>query len=329
MTKFPRRQFLHMAAGAAALPAVSRMARAQAYPSRPVRLVVPFAAGGSVDVSARIIAEHLSAVFNRQFLVENRAGAAGNIGIEAAGKSVPDGYTLLVTGDQIASNPHVFKLSIDPLKDLVPVIQVSRQPVVLAVHPSLGVNSLPELIAKAKQQPGLSYALGGGAGGQQHIVVEWFAKIAGIKLDQVPYRGGGSAINDLIAGHVKIGSLGSTPLIPHYKAGTLRLLAQSTAVRSPSLPEVPTFQEAGIQGLVLDQWIGVFAPTGIPLLISTRLNGEIGKALATPSIRDRFLAQAQDVVGGTSEQFSRVFQTDYAKYQRLVAELGIRAEAPG
>jgi tripartite-type tricarboxylate transporter receptor subunit TctC len=327
--KLPRRQFLHLAAGAAALPAVSRAAWAQAYPARPVRLVVPFAAGGSVDVSARIIAEHLSTVFSRQFLVENRAGAAGNIGIETAGKSAPDGYTLLVTGDQIASNPHVFKLSIDPLKDLVPVIQVSRQPVVLAVHPSLGVNSLPELIAKTKEQPGLPYALGGGAGGQQHIVVEWFAKIAGIKLDQVPYRGGGSAINDLIAGHVKIGSLGSTPLIPHYKAGILRLLAQSTAVRSPSLPEIPTFQEAGIQGLVLDQWIGVFAPTGTPLAITTRLNAEIEKALATASVRDRFFMQAQEALGGTSEQFSRVFHDDYSKYERLVRELGIRAETPG
>src|SRR5262249_1262299 len=151
-----------------------------------------------------------------QFYVENRAGAAGNIGTEAAAKSPPDGYTLLVAGeDQIASNPHVYKLNSDPVKDLLPVIQLSRQPVVLAVHPSLGINSLGELIAKVKQQPGLNYAIGGGAGGLHHIVVEWFAHIVGIRLAPVTYRGGAPAINDLIAGHVKIGSLGSTPLIPH------------------------------------------------------------------------------------------------------------------
>ena len=255
-----RRQFLHLAAGAAALPLAPHVAQAQAYPSRSVRIIVPFPAGGAGDANARIVAEPLSRVFKRQFFVENRAGAAGNIGMEAAAKSPPDGYTLLVAGDQIASNPHAYKLNFDPVKDLLPVIQLSRQPVVLAVHPSLGVNSLSELIAKAKQQPGLDYVLGGGTGGQQHIVVEWFAHIAGIRLAPVTYRGGAPAINDLIAGHVKIGSLGSTPLIPHYKAGTLRLLAQSTAVRSPSLPEIPTFQEAGINGLVLDQWAGVFVP---------------------------------------------------------------------
>src|SRR5215467_11604373 len=198
--KRPRRTFLHLAAGAAALPAVSRSARAQAYPTRPVRVIVPFPAGGSTDAGARIIAEYLSRVFGRQFFVENRSGAGGNIGIEAAAKSPPDGYTLLVSTDHVASSPHAFKLNIDPLKDLAPIIQLSRQPVVLAVHPSLGVNSVAELITIAKQQPGLNYALGGGAGGQQHIVVEWFAHLAGIKLAQVAYRGGAPALNDLIAG---------------------------------------------------------------------------------------------------------------------------------
>ena len=212
------------------------------------------------------------------------------------------------------------------MKDLLPVIQLSRQPVVLAVHPSLGVNSLGELIAKAKQQPGLNYVLGGGVGGQQHIVVEWFAHIAGIRLAPVTYRGGAPAINDLIAGHVKIGSLGSTPLIPHYKAGTLRLLAQSTAARSPSLPEIPTFQEAGINGLVIDQWNGVFAPTGTPLAITTLLNAEIDKALTDTAVRESYDKQAQEVVGGTAAQFLRVFQEAYLKYERLIKELNIRVE---
>ena len=202
--KLPRRKFLHVAIGAAGLPMSSCFAWAQGYPTRPVRVIVPFPAGGSTDAGARIIAEYLSRVFGRQFFIENRSGAGGNIGIEAAAKSPPDGYTLLVSTDHVASSPHAFKLNIDPLKDLAPVIQLSRQPVVLAVHPSLGVNSVAELITVAKQQPGLNYALGGGAGGQQHIVVEWFAHIAGIKLAQVAYRGGAPALNDLIAGHVKI-----------------------------------------------------------------------------------------------------------------------------
>ena len=244
---------------------------AQDWPSRPIRFIVPFPAGGSTDVAARVIGEFLSRALGQQILIENKSGASGSVGMEAAAKSAPDGYTILVSTDQVASAPHILKMNFDPLKDLVPVIQLSRQPVVLAVHPSLGVNSLAELIALAKAQPGMSYATSG-VGSQQHIVADWFAQLAGIKLEHVPYRGGGQAINDLIAGHVKIGSLGSSPLIPHYKAGTLRLLAQTTPARSPSLPDVPTYQEAGIKGLVLDQWLGVFVPAGTPPAIADRLN---------------------------------------------------------
>ena len=157
-------------------------------------------------------------------------------------------------------------------------------------------------------------------------MVEWFAHLAGIKLAQVAYRGGSPALNDLIAGHVKIGSLGSTPLIPHYKAGTLRLLAQSTAARSPALPEVPTYQEAGIRGLVLDQWIGVFAPAGAPPAITARLNAEINKALTDATVRESFLQQAQEPVGGTIEQLLQLFRDDYAKYERLIKELNTKAQ---
>src|SRR5437868_3377357 len=153
----------------------------------------------------------------QQIYIENRSGAAGVLGIEAVAKSAPDGYTILVGTDFVASAAHVFNMTVDPLKDLVPVLQLSRQPVVLAAHPALGVNSLAELVALAKQRPGLGYATGGGVGAQQHIVAEWSARIAGIKLEQVPYRGGAQAINDLVAGHVRVGWLGSTPLIPHYK----------------------------------------------------------------------------------------------------------------
>jgi tripartite-type tricarboxylate transporter receptor subunit TctC len=297
----------------------------QEWPSRPVRFIVPFPAGGSTDVAARVIGEYLSRTLRQQIVVENKTGANGNIGIETAAKSPPDGYTVLVATDAVSSNPHVYKMNIDPLKELVPVIQLSHQPMVLAAHPSLAIASLAELIALAKQQPGLRYATGSGIGSPQHMVVQWFAQTAGIQLEQVPYRGGAPAINDLLAGHVKLGSLGSTPLIPHYKAGTLRLLAQSTEKRSPSLPDVPTYQEAGIKGLVLDQWLGVFVPAGTPPAVGARLNAEINKALAEAGIRDSFLQSAQEPIGGSADAFAGLVRDEFAKYERLVKELNIKA----
>jgi len=304
---------------------MSTTVNAQEWPSRPIRFIVPFPAGGSADVGARLVGEYLSRSLQQQIVVENKSGANGNIGIESAAKSAADGYTVLVTSDVISSNPHVYKMNIDPLKELTPVIQLSRQPIVLAAHPSVGVASLAELIALARQQPGLRYATGSGVGAQ-HMVVQWFASIAGIKLEQVPYRGGAPAINDLIAGHVKLGSLGSTPLIPHYKAGTLRLLAQSTKARSPSLPDVPTYEEAGIKGLVLDQWVGVFVPTGTPAAVRIRLNREINKALAEAVIRDNFLQSGQEPVGGSAEAFSQLVHGDFETYARLVKELNIKSD---
>jgi tripartite-type tricarboxylate transporter receptor subunit TctC len=303
--------------------ATSMPAQAQEWPNRSIRFIVPYPAGGSTDVGARVIGDYLSRALGQQIVVENRTGGSGNIGFEAGARSAPDGYTVLIAPDQVASAPHVFKVSFDPLKDLLPVIQLSRQPVVLAVHPKLGVNSVAELVALAKQRPGLSYATSG-IGSQQHMTAEWFAQIAGIKLDHVPYRGGAQAINDLVAGHVMIGSLGSTPLIPHYKAGTLRLIAQTTAARSPSLPDVPTYEQAGIK-LTLDQWLGAFVPAGTPLAIVARLNSEMNKALAEAAVRDSFLQSAQEPVGGSAEQFLRLVREDFAKYERLARDLNIKA----
>lgn len=299
-------------------------AEAQEWPNRPIRFIVPFPAGGSTDVAARVIGEHLSRMLGQQIVVENKSGASGVVGTEAAAKSAPDGYTILIATDQVSTWQHLFKLNFDPIKDLVPVVQLSRQPVVLAVHPSLGPTTLAELIALAKQRPGMSYATSG-VGSQQHIAAQWFAQIAGIELDHVPYRGGGQAINDLVAGHVKIASLGSSPLIPHYKAGILRLLAQTTQERSPSLADVPTYQEAGIRGLVIDQWLGVFVPTGTPPAIAARVNTLINKSLTDATIRNSFLQSAQEPVGGTAEAFSRLVHEDFEKYRRLVRDLDIKA----
>jgi len=304
---------------AAPLPAV-----AQDWPKRPIHFIVPFPAGGSTDLAARVVGEYLSRSLGQQVVVENKSGANGNIGMEAVAKSAPDGYTVLVGTDAVAGNPPVYKMTFDPLKELVPVIQLSRQPIVLAAHPSLGVRSLADVTELAKQQPGLRFATGSGVGSVQALVALWYAKIASITLEQVPYRGGGQAINDLIAGHIKLGSLGSTTLIPHYKAGALKLLAQSSAMRSPTLADVPTYQEAGMKGLVVDQWLGVFVPAGTPPAIAARLNAEIGKALGDAKIVKSFTEQAQDPVGGTAEQFSKLVHEDNEKYGRLVKELDIK-----
>ena len=316
---------LRLVVACVALIAAIPAAKGQDWPGRPVRFIVPFPAGGATDVGARLVGEYLSRSLRQQIVVENKSGANGNIGIETAAKAPADGYTVLVTTDALSSNPHVYKMNVDPLKEFAPVIQLSRQPIVLAAHPSLGVASIPELIALAKHQPGLRYATGGGVGAQ-HMVAQWFASIAGIKLEQVPYRGGAPALNDLIAGHVKLGSLGSTPLIPHHKAGTLRLLAQSTERRSPTLPDVPTYQEAGITGLVLDQWVGVLMPAGTPPSIAARLNAEINKALAESAVRDGFLQSGQEPIGGSAELFSRLVHGDFDTYARLVRELNIKAD---
>jgi tripartite-type tricarboxylate transporter receptor subunit TctC len=308
-----------------ALAAVPLTATAQGWPNRPIHFIVPFPAGGSTDVAARVVGEHLSRTFGQQVVVENKSGANGNLGIELVAKSAPDGYTILITPEAVITNPHVYKMNIDVLKDLVPVVQLSRQPIALAAHPSLGVSTLAELTALAKQQPGLRFATGSGVGSLQAMVTLWYARLAGIVLEQVPYRGGGQAINDLIAGHIKLGSLGSTPLIPHYKSGALKLLAQSTQTRSPALPDVPTYQEAGVQGLVVDQWLGVLVPTGTPPDIAARLNAEIGKALGDEKVRKTFVDQAMDPVGGTSAQFAKLVREDYDKFARLVKELNIKA----
>jgi tripartite-type tricarboxylate transporter receptor subunit TctC len=314
-----------IAAAAAVLLIAPIAVRGEDWPSRPIRFIVPFPAGGSTDVGARVVADVVGRALGQQIFIENKSGGSGSVGMEAAAKSTPDGYTILVSTDQVTTLPHIMKMNIDTLRDLVPVIQLSRQPVVLAVHPALGVDTLAGFIAVAKARPGMSYATSG-IGSQQHIAAAWFAELAGIKLEHVPYRGGGQAINDLIAGHVQIGSLGSSPLIPHYKAGTLRLLAQTTAARSPGLPEVPTYQEAGIKGLVIDQWLGMFVPARTPKAIADRLNREVDKALADPAVRTNFLESAQEPVGGSAGAFAQLVKDDYDKYARLTRELAISAK---
>jgi tripartite-type tricarboxylate transporter receptor subunit TctC len=318
-----RRRLLSLAGAAIAAPWVAARAWSQAYPSKPIRFIVPLAAGGGTDFLARLVGEYLSRSFGQQVLVENRTGAGGTIGTEAAAKSPPDGYTVLISNDNIASAPQLLKVNGDYLKDNVPVIQIARQPLVWAVHHSLDLNTLAEFIVAMKQHPGQGYATSG-VGSNQHFLGEWFLKSAGIKLAHVPYRGAGQAVNDMVAGHVPIGTLGPTSMMPHYEAKTLRFLAQSSEVRSPTLPEVPTFQESGFNGLVLEQWFGAFVPAGTPPEIVARLNTEIGKALVDPPIRENMLKSANEPIGGSPEQFARLVRDDTEKYGRLVKELNIK-----
>jgi len=303
-----------------------RIAAAADWPNRPIHFIVPFPAAGSTDIAARVVGDYLSRTLGQQVVVENKSGANGNIGTEYVVRSAPDGYTILITTDSVSTNPHVYKLNFDPLRDLAPVIELSRQPIALAAHPSLGVTTLAGLTAKVKQQPGLRFATGSGVGSLQAMVALWYAKLAGITLTQVPYRGGGQAIIDLIAGYVQLGSLGSSPLIPYYKAGTLNLLAQSMATRSASLPDVPTFQETGLTELAITQRIGVSAPRGTPLEITARLNAEINAALGDEKIRKSFAEQAQEPTGGTAEQYAELVRADSEIYARLVKELNVKVE---
>jgi tripartite-type tricarboxylate transporter receptor subunit TctC len=318
-----RRRLVQGAVAAAALPVLSPAARAQTYPTRPIRFIVPLAPGGGLDFVARLFGEYLSRNIGQQVYIENKLGAGGMIGIETAAKSPPDGYSVLVTNDNVASAPHVLRVNTDYVKDLVPVTQLSQQTLVLAVHSSFNVKTVAELIDAAKAKPGMGFATSG-VGSNQHILGEWFAKEAGIKLDHVPYRGAGQAVNDFIAGHILIGVLGPTALIPHFKTGTLRCLAQSAKKRAESLPDVPTFEEAGFKGMVLDAWYGAFVPSGTPEPVIARLNAELNKAAADHATRDSLLQTATEPVGGSPEQFAAVVREDSAKYARLAKELGIR-----
>jgi tripartite-type tricarboxylate transporter receptor subunit TctC len=325
MSHIARRNFIKHAGAALALFG-TRAASAQEapYPSRPVKFIVPLAPGGGIDFVARAVGEYVSRHIGQQVVVENRTGAGGTVGMDAAMRSPPDGSTVLITNDNAASAPHILSLAYDYTRELTPVIYLARQQQVLCAHPSLGVNTVAELIGHAKASPGQGYATSG-VGTNQHIIGEWFKKETGLTLNHVPYRGAGQAINDLIAGHVKIAWLGPTATVPHYKAGNLRLLAQTSGKRAPYLADIPTLEEVGFKGLVLEAWYAAFVPKGTPGPIVTRLNTEMAKALGDPSMKESFNRGSMEPVGGTPDELGALARADSVKYERLVRELNIRA----
>jgi tripartite-type tricarboxylate transporter receptor subunit TctC len=327
MSMIGRRTFIKRAAAAAGalgsgLVSAPAVLAQSGYPNKPIKFIVPLAPGGAIDFIARAVGERMTATIGQQVVVENRTGAGGVIGMDAAMKSDPDGYTVLITNDNAASAPHIANLPHDYTKELQPVCYLGRQSQFLAAHSSLGVNTVKELVAYAKANPGLGIA-SSGVGSNQHVAAAWLAKEAGIRLDHVPYRGAGQAINDLIAAHVKTAFLGPTALVQHYKAGVLKLLAHTGSKRSPILQEIPTLEETGYK-VVLDAWYAAFVPHGTPREIVTQLNSQMNHALKDDKLRETFLKGVVEPIGGTPEELGKLAQADSAKYARLVKDLNIK-----
>lgn len=319
-----RRALLPFLAGCFALSAFA--AAAQDWPSKPIRIVVPFPSGGTTDTAVRPLAERLSQQLGVSVVVENKPGAAGRIGYDFAAKAAPDGYTLLAGTDSLGLQPHLDPPpNYDPIRDFAPIAQLSSQPLVIAVHPSLGVTTLQQLVALGRtQREPIGYATSG-IGSSQNFAGEWFARVSGLKMLHVPYRGGGQAVNDLLAGQVQLAVLGIAPLIPYQKAGRIRILAVTTAERSPALPDVPTLKELGYD-VVVDQWMALLAPAKVPPAILERLNAEVNTALRDPRLREIYAGVAMRPVGGTAQDLDTLLKSDYRRFGMLTKELNFKAE---
>lgn len=322
-----RRTFIKRAAAAAGalgsgLVSAPAVLAQGGYPNKPIKFIVPLAPGGAIDFIARAVGERMSSTIGQQIVVENRTGAGGVIGMDAAMKSDPDGYTVLITNDNAASAPHIANLPYDYTKELQAVCYLGRQSQFLAAHSSLNISTVKELVDYAKANPGLGFA-SSGVGSNQHVAGAWLAKEAGIRLEHVPYRGAGQAINDLIAAHVKTAFLGPTALVQHYKAGVLKLLAHTGSKRSPILSEIPTLEESGYK-VVLDAWYAAFVPHGTPRELVMQLNSQMNHALKDDKLRETFVKGVVEPIGGTPEEIGKLAQADSAKYARLVKELNIK-----
>jgi tripartite-type tricarboxylate transporter receptor subunit TctC len=321
-----RRHFLHLAAGAAALPALSRIAKAQTYPTRPVRVIVPFPPGGVNDTVGRMFATHLSERLGKQFVVENRSGAASIVGSELAASAPKDGYTLLVVSLVNAYNPWLYKLPYDPVASFTPIAFLATAPNVLVVNPGLPVKSVKELVALAKEKPGGVPYASAGVGSFMHLGGELFRLTAGVDFLHVPFKGGGPALIDLVAGHTKVGFGTTITTVPHIRSGKLRALGVGATTRSPVLPDVPTIAEAGVPGYECSNWIGIVAPAGTPAAIVARLHKEILAIQDSPEAQKHLAAQGAEAVRMSSSEFGDFMTKEMAKWERVVKEAGIKAE---
>lgn len=323
--KFSRRRFLHLAATSVVF--APRTSGAQAYPMRPVRVIVPFAPAGPTDVFARLMAQKLSEQLGTQFYVENVAGAGGNIGAGRAAQAPADGYTILVNGGNHVVNPALYQhVSYDPIKDFDPVTIAVSAPAVLTVHPSLPARTVQDLVALIRANPGKYSFASPGTGTPPHLVGELFRLSLGLDLVHVPFNGGGPAIGSTVAGHTPI-SFGSTaPAVPLVKEATLRALAVSSRRRSPALPDVPTMTESGYPEVVGESWFAALVPAGTPKEIVLRLNREIARAIAQPDMQERLAALGYEPVASTPEDAAARFQAEMAKWGRVISHAGIKAQ---
>jgi tripartite-type tricarboxylate transporter receptor subunit TctC len=324
--KLPRRNFLHLAAAAATLPAVSRFARAQAYPTRPVRIVATTAPGGAPDILARLIGPWLSGRFGQQFVVENRPGGGSNIGTQAVMRAPPDGYTLLLVSTTNAINATLYdRLNFDFLRDILPVAGIIRLPLVMVVNPSVPAKTVPEFIAYAKANPGKINFGSPGIGTPGHVAGELFKMMAGVDLVHVPYRGGGPVMTDLLGGQVQV-LFGSTSLtIEQIRAGKLRPLAVTTATRWEGLPDIPTVNDF-VSGYEASAVFGLGAPKNTPVEIVDKLNKEINAGLADPKIKARLADLGVTVLSGSPADFGKVIADETEKWAKVIKFAGIKPE---
>jgi tripartite-type tricarboxylate transporter receptor subunit TctC len=321
-----RRQFLHLTAGAAALPVMSRIARAQAYPTRPVRLIVGYAASGTNDIIARLVGQSLSERLGQQFLIENRSGAGTNIATEAAVNAPADGYTLLLVGPANAINATLYeKLNFNFLRDIVPVGGVVRVPLVMAVNPSLPAKTIPEFIAYAKANPGKISMASAGIGSAPHVGGELFKMMAGVDMVHVPYRGDGPALTDLIGGQVQVYFSGLAPSLDHFKTGNLRPLGVTAAKRSDALPDVPAIGEF-VLGYEASTSFGVGAPKNTPIEIVGKLNTEINTALTNSRLQVKLTELAGLLLPGSPSDFGRLIAEETEKWAKVVKFAGLKPE---
>jgi tripartite-type tricarboxylate transporter receptor subunit TctC len=308
-----------------ALAASSAQLAAQTYPAKPVRFVAPYPAGGVNDIVARILATRMSQALGQQWIVDNRPGRGGNIGTDHVAKSSPDGYTLVHGGmGSLTLGPFLSKIPYDTLRDFAPITLTARAPNILAVHPSLPVRSMKELIALARSQPGaLNYATPG-VGSTPHLTAALFVSMSGVKMVHIPYKGGAPATIDLVAGQVPIAFAPIASILPQMAAGRVRALAVSGLQRSPAAPNLPTISEAGLAGFEMNPWFGVLAPTGTPPEVIAKLNTELVHALRAPETARQLSAQGVEPAHSTPEEFLAVIKSDLQKWEKVIREAGIK-----
>jgi tripartite-type tricarboxylate transporter receptor subunit TctC len=305
------------------LPALA----ADGFPDRPLRMIVPFPPGGSVDVVARIAGQKMTEIAGQSIVVDNRGGASGNIGSELAARAPADGYTIMMTTIPLVVNPSLFsKVPYDVVRDFAPISLIAAAPFVLAVHPSLPAKSVKELVALARARPGqLNYA-SAGSGTNLHIAAELFKNLSGTNIVHVPYKGGGPALSALLGGEAQLSFLGVVAVVPHVKSGKMRALALTATKRSAVLPDLPTIAESGVAGYEFASWYGVLAPTGTPAPRITKLHDILVRSLRSPDLAGRMATEGADIIAGSPQQFAAYLKTELTKWARVVKDSGLRVE---